>query len=68
LRILSLFCGNGTFHLKVDFGGEIHFKLSPRRHGCPARCSDPMAITVPNYGRKTDRLQFGMPIGITSER
>jgi len=26
-----------------------------------------MPITVPNYNRKTDRLQFGMLIGITSE-
>jgi hypothetical protein len=26
-----------------------------------------MPITVPNYNRKTDRLQFGLLIGITSE-
>jgi hypothetical protein len=37
------------------------------RHGCPTRRSDPMPITVPNYNRNTDRLQFGMLIGITSE-
>jgi hypothetical protein len=29
--------------------------------------SNPMPITVPNYNRKTDRLQFGTLIGITSE-
>jgi len=26
-----------------------------------------MPIMIPNYNRKTDRLQFGMLIGITSE-
>jgi len=26
-----------------------------------------MQITIPNYNRKTDRLQFGTLIGITSE-
>jgi len=26
-----------------------------------------MPITVPNYNRKNDRLQFGTLIGITSE-
>jgi len=26
-----------------------------------------MPITVPNYNLKTDRLQFGILIGITSE-
>jgi hypothetical protein len=31
------------------------------------RRSNPMPITVPNYNRKTDRLQFGILIGITSE-
>jgi hypothetical protein len=31
------------------------------------RRSDLMPITVPNYNRKTDRLQFGLLIGITSE-
>ena len=31
------------------------------------RRSNPMPITVPNYNRKTDRLQFGTLIGITSE-
>jgi hypothetical protein len=36
-------------------------------HGCPAPRSNLMPITVPNYGRKTDRLPFGMLIGITSE-
>jgi hypothetical protein len=29
--------------------------------------SNLMPITVPNYNRKTDRLQFGTLIGITSE-
>jgi hypothetical protein len=31
------------------------------------RCSYPMPISVPNYNCKTDRLQFGTLIGITSE-
>jgi hypothetical protein len=31
------------------------------------RRSNLMPITVPNYNRKTDRLPFGMLIGITSE-
>jgi hypothetical protein len=31
------------------------------------RRSNLMPIAVPNYNRKTDRLQFGMLIGITSE-
>ena len=29
--------------------------------------SNPMPITVPNYNRKTDRLQLGTLIAITSE-
>jgi hypothetical protein len=29
--------------------------------------SNPMPISIPNYNRKTDRLQFGTLIGITSE-
>jgi hypothetical protein len=37
------------------------------RHRCLRRCSNLMPITVPNYNRKTDRLQFGTLIGITSE-
>jgi len=31
------------------------------------RRSNPMPITVPNYNRKTDRLQIGTLIGVTSE-
>jgi hypothetical protein len=31
------------------------------------RRSNLMPITIPNYNRKTDRLQFGILIGITSE-
>jgi len=27
-----------------------------------------MLISLPNYNRKIDRFQFGMPIGITSEQ
>jgi hypothetical protein len=66
--MVSLFCGNGDPHLKVDFGGgNPHFKAESRRHGCPARRSNPMPITIPNYNRKTDRLQFGTLIDITSE-
>jgi hypothetical protein len=32
-----------------------------------SRRSNPMPITVPNYNRETDRLQFGTLIAITSE-
>jgi hypothetical protein len=38
------------------------------RHGCPALRSNLMPIAIPNYSRKTDRHEFGMLIGITSER
>jgi hypothetical protein len=31
------------------------------------RRSNPMPISIPNYNRKTDRHQFGILIGITSE-
>jgi len=31
------------------------------------RRSNPMPITIPNFHRKTDRLQFGTLIAITSE-
>jgi hypothetical protein len=37
------------------------------RHRCLRRRSNPMPINVPNYNRKTDRLQFGTLIDITSE-
>ena len=32
------------------------------------RRSNPMPISVTNYRRNTDRFQFGLLIGITSER
>jgi hypothetical protein len=65
--MVSLFCGNGSLGLKVDFGGETYFKWTPAANRCPARRSNLMPITVPNYNRKTDRLQFGTLIGISSE-
>jgi hypothetical protein len=43
------------------------FKWSPAATAALRRRSNPMPITVPNYNRKTDRLQFGTLIGITSE-
>jgi hypothetical protein len=55
--MVSLFCGNWESPPSVESS----------RHGCPAPPSNPMPITVPNYNRKTDRLQFGTLIGITSE-
>jgi hypothetical protein len=64
--MVSLFCGNAV--PQVDFGGrKSHFKGRPSRHGGPARHSNLMSITVPNYNPKTDRLQFGTLIAITSE-
>jgi len=48
----------GFLHLPVEY---------PSRHGCLRRHSNLMPISIPNYNRKTDRLQFGMLIGITSE-
>jgi hypothetical protein len=57
----------GSFHLKVDFGGETYFKWIPTATAALRRHSNPMPITVPNYNRKTDRHQFGTLIGITSE-
>jgi len=65
--MVSLFCGNGEFHLNVDFGGETYFKWSPAATAALRRHSNPMPLTVPNYNRKTDRLQFGTLIDITSE-
>jgi hypothetical protein len=55
--MVSLFCGNWGLHLPVE---SIATAALRRR-------SNPMPITVPNYNRKTDRLQFGTLIGITSE-
>jgi hypothetical protein len=65
--MVSLFCGKRGLRLKWISGEEILTLSGVRRHGCPARRSNPMPITVPNYNRKTDRLQFGTLIGITSE-
>jgi hypothetical protein len=59
VRTVSLFCGNqGFLHYSVE---------SLVRHGCPRLRSNFMPITIPNYSRKTDRLQIGTLIGITSE-
>jgi hypothetical protein len=56
--MVSLFCGNWESPL---FSGVQVATAALRRH------SNLMPITVPNYNRKTDRLQFGTLIGITSE-
>jgi hypothetical protein len=56
--MVSLICGNWESPL---FSGVQLPRLPLRRR------SNPMPITVPNYNRKTDRLQFGTLIGITSE-
>ena len=49
--------------------GVLHLSVEAlARHGCPALRSNLMPITIPNYSCKTDRHQFGMLIGITSER
>jgi hypothetical protein len=55
--MVSLFCGNWV----------LHYQWSPVPTAALRRRSNPMPITVPNYNRKTDRLQFGTLIGITSE-
>jgi hypothetical protein len=47
--------------------GVSTYQWSPIATAALRRHSDPMPITVPNYNRKTDRLQFGTLIGITSE-
>ena len=51
-------------HLKLDCGGEIHCKASPAATASLRAVPNPMPITVPNYSRKIDRLQFGTLIGI----
>ena len=47
--------------------GVSTYQWSPAATAALRRRSNPMPITVPNYNRKTDRLQFGTLIGITSE-
>src|SRR5262245_62027033 len=47
--------------------GVSTYPVESNRHGYLRRRSNPMPITIPNYNRKTDRLQFGTLIGITSE-
>ncbi len=44
--------------------GSLHLLVESRRHRCPARHSNPMPITVPNYNLKTDRHPFGTLIDI----
>jgi hypothetical protein len=56
--MVSLFCGNQESPLT---------KWSQVATAALRRRSNPMPITVPNYNRNTDRLQFGTLIGITSE-
>jgi hypothetical protein len=47
--------------------GSLHFQWSPIATAALRRYSNLMPITIPNYNRKTDRLDFGTLIGITSE-
>src|SRR3954453_20627012 len=47
--------------------GVSTYPVESNRHGCLRRRSNPMPITVPNEHRKTNRLQFGTLIDITSE-
>jgi hypothetical protein len=47
--------------------GILHFQWSLFATAALRRPSNLMPITIPNYSRKTDRLQFGMLIDITSE-
>jgi hypothetical protein len=47
--------------------GSLHFQWNPVATAALRRRSNLMPITVPNYNRKNDRLQFGTLIGITSE-
>ena len=61
---------NYGFDLQVDtldfntFAGATYNGVSVESGMCGFRG---MAITVPNYNRKTDRLQFGILIGIKSD-
>jgi hypothetical protein len=47
--------------------GFSTYQWTPVATAALRRRSNPMPISVPNYNRKTDRLQFGTLIGITSE-
>jgi hypothetical protein len=47
--------------------GVSTYQWSPVATAALRRYSNLMPITVPNYNRKTDRLQFETPIGISSE-
>ena len=47
--------------------GVSTYQWSPAATAALRRRSNLMPITIPNYNRKTDRLQFGTLIGITSE-
>src|SRR5206468_3610115 len=79
LRMVSLFCGNGSLDLKVDFGGETYFKWSPAAtatlRAIPIRCRSLFrTTTVKLIGfssehrsaslRNRDRHQFGTLIAI----
>jgi hypothetical protein len=44
--------------------GILHFQWSTVATAALRRHSNLMPITVPNYNRKTDRLQFGTLIDI----
>src|SRR5436309_1607639 len=77
--MVSLFCGNGSLDLKVDFGGETYFKWSPAAtatlRAVPIRCRSLFrTTTVKLIGfssehrsaslRNRDRHQFGTLIAI----
>jgi hypothetical protein len=47
--------------------GFSTYQWTPATTAALRRHSNLMPITVLNYNRKTDRLQFGILIGITSE-
>src|SRR5437868_8558164 len=78
--MVSLFCGNGSLDLKVDFGGETYFKWSPAAtatlRAVPIRCRSLFrTTTVKLIGfssehrsaslRNRDRHQFGTLIAIS---
>jgi hypothetical protein len=47
--------------------GFLHLPVESAATTALRRPSNPMAISVPNYGRNTDRFRIGMLIAITSE-
>jgi hypothetical protein len=47
--------------------GFFTCRRSPAATNALCHSSNPMPIRIPDYGLKTDRLQSGKPMGITSE-